>query len=120
MITVTFVKNEDRKITGLFMDGHAGYAEAGSDIVCAGASTLLYTAANALETICGYLDSDTTNIHEGEDGSVYAEIVLPPDGIAARADAAQMIMRTVEVGFITLASSVNKDGNRYVKITEKI
>lgn len=31
------------------MRGHADFAENGKDIVCAGASTLLYTLANTLE-----------------------------------------------------------------------
>ena len=119
MITITFVKDENRKITGLFMEGHAGYAEEGSDIVCAGASTLLYTAVNALDSICGY--QDIARIHEDDgDGDVHAEVIVPADGIAARAETAQVIMRTCEVGFITLASSVNIDGNRYVEIIEKI
>ena len=34
MITVTFERKEDRVIS-FTAEGHAGYAEAGSDIVCA-------------------------------------------------------------------------------------
>jgi len=35
----------------LTMMGHAGYAQAGEDIVCAGASTLLFTLLNHLEVM---------------------------------------------------------------------
>ena len=42
------IDREDIKLT---MDGHAGYAEAGSDIICAAASILVYTAASRLREI---------------------------------------------------------------------
>ena len=40
-------------ITGFECTGHAGYAQAGSDIVCAAVSILTTTCANALETVAG-------------------------------------------------------------------
>ena len=36
---------------GLTADGHAGYAEAGSDIVCAGISTLVQNLVYSLEAL---------------------------------------------------------------------
>lgn len=33
------------------LDGHAGYAEAGSDIVCAGVSTLVINTINSVEEL---------------------------------------------------------------------
>lgn len=47
MITVWI----DRENISLNMKGHAGYAEAGSDIVCAAASMLAYTMAARLREI---------------------------------------------------------------------
>ena len=43
MITVTFTE-EGNKLS-LRLEGHAGYAEIGKDIVCASASILAYTVA---------------------------------------------------------------------------
>lgn len=43
MINVTFV-DEGNKLS-LRLEGHAGYAETGKDIVCASASILAYTVA---------------------------------------------------------------------------
>ncbi len=40
-------------ITGFECTGHAGFAQAGSDIVCAAVSILTTTCANALETVAG-------------------------------------------------------------------
>ena len=36
---------------GFICQGHAGYAEAGADIVCAAVSILTTTCANALESV---------------------------------------------------------------------
>ena len=40
-------------ITGFEVTGHAGFAQAGNDIVCAAVSILTTTAANALEAVAG-------------------------------------------------------------------
>jgi uncharacterized protein YsxB (DUF464 family) len=41
------------RITGVSVKGHSGYAEEGSDIVCAGISTLLVTIDQALCSLVG-------------------------------------------------------------------
>lgn len=123
MITVRIVRDSSRKVTGIFLNGHSGYAEAGSDIVCAGASTLVYTLANSLERICGLDTEYSTRIAEDiGDGNVSAEIVIPEGRIRDQAakDRAQVIMETVILGFISLAESVNDGGNKYVNIVEEI
>ena len=123
MITVKVVRDNTRKVTGVFVSGHAGYADEGSDIVCAGASTLVYTLANSLERICGIDTEYSTRIAEDMgDGNVSAEIVIPEGRFRdeGAADRAQVIMETVVLGFISLAQSVNTDGNRYISITEEI
>lgn len=122
MITVRIVRDSSRKVTGIFLNGHSGYAEAGSDIVCAGASTLVYTLANSLERICGLDTEYSTRIAEDMgDGNVSAEIVIPEVRIKDKAaqDRAQVIMETIVLGFISLAESANSDGNKYVNIVEE-
>lgn len=52
MIRVTLHRKGDL-ITGFECVGHAGFAEEGSDIVCAAVSILTTTCANALETVAG-------------------------------------------------------------------
>ncbi len=52
MIRITLF-HQGEAITGFECTGHAGYAEAGSDIVCAAVSVLTTTCANALETVAG-------------------------------------------------------------------
>ena len=41
------------EFTGFRASGHSGYAEAGSDIVCAGVSVLGCTCVNSLESLLG-------------------------------------------------------------------
>jgi len=50
MIRVT-LHSRGGNITGFECTGHADYAEAGSDIVCAAVSILTTTCVNALETV---------------------------------------------------------------------
>ncbi|MCQ2528115.1 MAG: ribosomal-processing cysteine protease Prp [Saccharofermentans sp.] len=122
MITVKIVRDNRRQITGMFMDGHAGYAEEGSDIICAGASTLFYTLANSLERICGLDSERIARIDEDNgDGEVVAEVVIPDGSFKsdAEADRAQVIMETIRTGFITLASAVNSGDNQYIRIVEE-
>ncbi|MCQ2533714.1 MAG: ribosomal-processing cysteine protease Prp [Clostridia bacterium] len=117
MIKVIVRRDEARCITSFNMSGHAGYAEYGSDIVCAGASTLFYTAANALETICRL--SDTAVIKEDEETDfVQGSIILPEIADKEIKDRAQVIMATILTGYISLASSVNEGGKRYIEIIE--
>ncbi len=121
MITVKIVRDRTRRITGVFMSGHAGYAEEGSDIICAGASTLIYTLANSLERICGVDAQEISRINEDTgDGDVSAEIIIPYGTFTEKTadERAAVVAETVYTGFISLASSVNADGIKYINITE--
>ena len=44
---------EDDRITGFSVSGHSGYAEAGSDIVCAAISTAVTMAEATINEVCG-------------------------------------------------------------------
>ena len=121
MITVKIVRGADRRVIGVFMSGHAGYAEEGSDIICAGASTLIYTLANSLERICGIDAQGISKIKEdGGDGDVRAEIIIPYGTFTDKTadDRAAVVAETIYTGFISLASSVNADGMKYIDIIE--
>ena len=49
MIKFTTVANTDGKITQFTVDGHSGYAESGSDIVCASVSSAVWLTINGIE-----------------------------------------------------------------------
>ena len=44
---------EEDRITGFSVSGHSGYAEAGSDIVCAAVSAVVTMAEATINDICG-------------------------------------------------------------------
>ena len=53
MIRATLLKVGNGGCAGYTVEGHAGWAEEGRDIVCAAVSALTFTCANALESVCG-------------------------------------------------------------------
>ena len=52
MTTVTF-RTEGERITGFDSQGHSGYAEAGSDIICAAVSAAVAMAEATINDVCG-------------------------------------------------------------------
>ena len=52
MTRCEFFTEEDR-ITGFTVSGHSGYAEAGSDIVCAAVSAVVTMAEATINDVCG-------------------------------------------------------------------
>lgn len=77
MINVTYAAPE-RGEHILSVRGHAGYSEAGSDIVCAGVSALVYACAAALRKACAdpHLEDngDTVTIHvHGENNAEHTD-----------------------------------------------
>ena len=52
MTRCEFYTEEDR-ITGFSISGHSGYAEAGSDIVCAAISAVVTMAEATINDVCG-------------------------------------------------------------------
>ena len=44
---------ENDRITGFSVSGHSGYAEAGSDIVCAAVSAVVTMAEATINDVCG-------------------------------------------------------------------
>ena len=117
MITVIIDRDKvTRNIIAIYMSGHAGIAEDGFDTVCAGASTLCYTAAYALTDICGYDDEKVFRVTDEGLESVNVRIQIPEEGDRDTKERAQVIMRTVELGLINLAATVNEEGNTYIEI----
>lgn len=49
MIKVTVCRNKEGCISKVSLSGHAGFAEEGSDIVCAAVSMLVLNTVNAIE-----------------------------------------------------------------------
>lgn len=62
MITAIFFKDSSGICKGFSIAGHAGYAESGSDIICASVSALAINTANSIEAFTK--DPVTVNVDE--------------------------------------------------------
>ncbi len=117
MITVIVDRDKvTRNIIAIYMSGHSDFGEEGNDIICAGASTLCYTAAYALTDICGYDDEKVLRVIDEGLESVNVRIQVPEEGDEDTKNRAQVIMRTVELGLINLAATVNVEGKNFIEI----
>ncbi|MCH4154515.1 MAG: ribosomal-processing cysteine protease Prp [Saccharofermentans sp.] len=116
MITVIVERDVARNIRCVYMSGHSGYSEPGTDIICAAASVLCYTAANALEDICGYDNEDFFRVSGEGTEDVNVRIEVPDKGTEEARQRAQVIMRTAELGFMSISKDYNDKKNRYLEI----
>jgi len=115
MISV-IVNREGNRISAIYANEHAGYDDPGKDIICAGVSTLLFTAASALEDICGYDSESFFRISNEGTEDVNLRITVPEQGSDETRDRAQIIMRTCELGLIGIARDYNTKKKKYVEI----
>ncbi|NGZ77514.1 ribosomal-processing cysteine protease Prp [Saccharibacillus alkalitolerans] len=53
MVIVQIVRSPDGKITGFKVQGHAGYANRGEDIVCSAISAITVGTVNSVEVLTG-------------------------------------------------------------------
>ncbi len=65
MINITLYHSKDGAQTGFNIKGHAGYAQSGSDIVCAAVSSSAYLVANTIIEIMG-VKADASIDENGE------------------------------------------------------
>ena len=92
MIRIVFYRDE-AGLTGFRAHGHAGYAEAGSDIVCAAVSGILETACEGIESVLNIpLDA------QQDDDSGFLQAVLPPSLSPAQRHDAGMMLAAAEAG----------------------
>lgn len=120
MITVEIHKTISGQITAITASDHSGYAEEGSDIICAGASTLMYTAIGAIQELCGIEDFYRIVEASDEDSIPFSEIVLPVSALSKeQLRISRIILQTVEIGLKQLEESVNTEyGNQFIRVTE--
>ncbi len=105
MITATVYRREDR-YCGFEITGHAGYAESGSDIICAAVSVLAINAVNSIESL-----TDDPVRAEEEDGFLRCSF---PEGLS---EAGTLLMESMILGLTQTAESVSAEtGEPYLKV----
>ena len=90
-------RDAEGRYTGFEVKGHSGYAEAGSDIVCAAVSILTTTCVNAMESVAGVVPQ----LSGGKDGELGA--MLPSGLPADKLHDCQVLLRALGQGLTDLS-----------------
>ena len=109
MTRCTLYLDATSHITGFSIQGHSGYAEEGSDIVCAGISSLVLTIDHALTKLVGISPIE----RGGEDG--FLEVRLPDRMTDAQMHDAQLLMSALHLGL----ENIVQDYPKYVRLTTR-
>ena len=96
MITISLFRNQNQQIVRFSVDGHAGYAEAGTDIVCASVTTAAFTAVNGITDVAG-IDASV----EVRDG--YLAFSLPEGLSPKKRELADVLLESMVLSFENLA-----------------
>ncbi|MBR5526724.1 MAG: ribosomal-processing cysteine protease Prp [Brochothrix sp.] len=91
---------ESKEIVAIEMTGHADYAESGKDLVCAGASTVIFGMINAISLHIDQLP----HIEEEDDGG-YLYYSLPVDLSDEAHRDVQLLAEALLTQFTTLEAS---------------
>ncbi|MEG0124686.1 MAG: ribosomal-processing cysteine protease Prp [Clostridia bacterium] len=97
-MTTVFVARDQHGVCKLQVSGHSGYAASGRDIVCAAASVLITTCANALESVAAI--SPLVSVNEAR--AEFA-VALPRSLPAQNEHDARVILSATLQGFSDLA-----------------
>lgn len=102
MTKITVFRNRDNEFLGFECLGHAGYADEGEDIVCAGISALVINTVNSLGL---YTAEKFSAESDEETGRIYLRFATP-----AGHDA-ELLMKSLVLG---LQGIQNTYGNDYI------
>lgn len=97
MIRAVLYRDAENHLTEYAAKGHAGYAEEGSDIVCAAVSVLGATCVNSLERVCGVVPE----VVENTSGAL--RFRLPSPLPADKRHDAQVLMSALRQGLSDVA-----------------
>lgn len=107
MIKVDVRRNSQGKIQAFRVHGHAGFSEAGTDIVCSAASMLVQNGVNSIEALLGIEIPCASR-----DGFVECTIPSLTDQLA---DQTQLLLESMIYGLRTLAEEYPK----HVSVADK-
>ena len=97
---VTFYKRSDGTLVGYRAQGHSGYAQAGSDIVCAGVSALTQSTLNGLQNVL-----HVPVMFDQDDPSALLEAIITPDATDKQLEQAQILLETLLQGLQAIERS---------------
>lgn len=107
MTSITIIKSKNGEYKEVTCQGHTGYADAGSDIVCAAVSMLVINTINSLEELT---DTKMEVASSEEDGFINCQLKGP-----LGADAALLLDSMI----LGLKNVVSQYGRQYLKLKFK-
>lgn len=110
MITITISRNEAGFIRQFAAKGHAGYAPAGSDIICSAITAIMTTAIGSLQDLAG-LDV----AKKLEDGNIECLLPDPHDLTREQLRTAAVIGESMALGCRQIENSY---GRKFVQVNE--
>ena len=99
---------EDDRITGFSVSGHSGYAESGSDIICAAISAVVTMAEATINDVCGA--KAKVRVKDGENNRI--TLTLP-----ASCDEEETVQAVLAGMMLTLVS-LRDDYPDYIEVLE--
>ena len=107
MTKITVFRNQNHEYLGFDCIGHAGFANHGKDVVCAGISILVLNTMNAIEE---YTDADFSVDADKRTGDIHFRFSSPAEHDAA------LLMDTLILGLQGIQSSY---GKKFLKLQFK-
>ena len=103
MISAEFFYNEEHRLNGFRIEGHAGYADSGYDIICSAVSVLTINTVNSIDR----LTDDYFEFEQDEDEGL---MMLRMKEFS---EASEILLRSMRIGIEGIAEEY---GNEYVRI----
>lgn len=103
MISAEFFYNEEHRLNGFRIEGHAGYADSGYDIICSAVSVLTLNTVNSIDR----LTDDYFEFEQDEDEGL---MMLRMKEFS---EASEILLRSMRIGIEGIAEEY---GNEYVRI----
>ncbi|MBP2000393.1 uncharacterized protein YsxB (DUF464 family) [Paenibacillus shirakamiensis] len=105
MIIVSILHDAESNIQGFKVEGHANYADAGKDIVCAGVSAVTVGTVNSIEALAG-IEMDT----QMKNGFLSA--FLPKSSTSSADQQVQLLLSSL----VIMLQSIEQSYNKYIRI----
>ena len=107
MIRISFKYDADGVPIAFRMDGHAGFARKGKDIVCAAVSVLAINTVNSVEALTD--DRFTLDTDEERGFMQFSFNTVPSGG-------SKILMKSLEIGIKGIVEDSNN--NRFINLVE--
>lgn len=111
MIKAEILRNNNYVICGFKLSGHAGFAEEGSDIVCAAVSMLVINTVNCIEEFT----EEKFNYSADNDNGGYIDFYLPEIQKGAVNHDVELLLESMLYGL----KNVENEYSQYIKIIDE-